>query len=222
MSKFFKQPAIFSHQRSGRWFYTGSICKNYDITNHEIYKYHLGPWGFEDEHWSVIENQFPICVHRDGRDVLTSLWYWSMGSGKPVEGNVQWNAQRSSFSVWLRSGPSHYTIDDTNEGEMPVEYWARYTQEMLKIGEFFHTKYEDLHLSNYEGGDHPILVRIGEECKLGRKPAVREICPVAQGVGHMPRKKVIGDYKNHFNENDLSYFVKIAGDVMDKLFPGGW
>ncbi len=50
-------------------------------------------------------------------------------------------------------------------------------------------------------------------CKL----IVDKVKTVDKLVGHITRKGIIGDWKNHFTDEDLNYFWSRAGEGMKKL-----
>lgn len=162
-----------------------------------------------------------LYVYRDGRDVMVSLYYYSM--------RTQPDVREMSFSEFLRSANSLDVISHLSR----VQYWCRHVEGWLDRQ--VHTAtYESFH-SDYEGavrrlaGDlnlqiRPRLRRIdlpSERRNVLTYPrkAVERFITRSKGKSSAanPRKGIVGDWKAHFSQEDLAFFLEHAGDLMHRL-----
>jgi hypothetical protein len=199
---------------------------------------HDPPWTFEyskiPKDWirRCEHELFAIVIHRDGRDVLPSLYRWStsrLGGSHKIyieagkrkkEGapTIMEATKGMSFSEWLRS--DKFIGDFKRKGDTPVIYWERYTREILEF-DAYHIRYEDVNTKNFED-DNPILLDLEQRYGLKRRPKQKVLAPQKKLCAPLSHKGIIGDWKDYFTEDDLDYFIDISGDVMDKLYPEGW
>ena len=174
--------------------------------------------------WYEREGIQPIVIHRDGRDVMVSLYFWSKHSGgggvrsldneytgkNSTVTTIKDEVDKMTFSGWLRSNTfvaSSPELDDT-----PVTYWNKYTLEMIDF-EAYHVTYEGLNTGLMDI-DNPVLLGLEKELKLERLDGIKILTqhPHPSGPAHGPG--IVGRWKEFFDEDDLGYFTREASDAM--------
>jgi len=169
---------------------------------------------FSDSYLSgIIRTRTCIYLVRDARDVLvSSYYYWKAGREPDFRVHAIFN--ELSFSQYLHGeavdvgkrvcGKSFILPEMFSD---PIKHWLSYAEWSNKI---FTVRFEDLK-TNYED----VIISVGKY--IGRNVYDDVVKYVAKLVGHSPRKGIIGDWKNHFSEEDLEYVWNIAGDTMTKF-----
>ncbi len=153
-----------------------------------------------------------IYIVRDGRDVLTSCYYWHLKSGE-VRDEWGWRMKErdwEKFEEFLRSPIFMHNNVTVRGAKNPIWYWKHHVRSWIRAGVPWF-RYEDL-----INDEKKTLKRIGETLGLKvRKGAKFE--RFQKLVGFSPRKGIIGDWRNLFNVYDLKRFNGIAGDLMAEL-----
>jgi hypothetical protein len=181
-------------------------------------------WKLDDERHhalDILKKSTTIYVHRDGRDVMVSLYHY-MKSFREDFADL-------SFSDFIR-------MDNELDGEPLMSrpaYWAYHVQTWLahpntisiayesletdfeatveKMGNFLNIKLSntlqtvDLHQSKHT---QPITTRLLKMMGLRRGKISTAVAP---------RKGKSGDWRNHFSDDDLDYFMSESGEVMRQL-----
>ncbi|MCZ6688427.1 MAG: sulfotransferase domain-containing protein [Planctomycetota bacterium] len=171
---------------------------------------------------ALVEGSRRIYVHRDGRDVLVSLYHYLQ------EFSVE--AQGIDFSTFLRE-ENDYLPCGAN-GANRVEYWRAHVEGWLARPGIHRIAYESMH------SDHEAVVnRIVEGLDIGpaaarlkrvtlpsrslwaraRRRLGRRLFPRQTSSAVRPRTGHVGDWKTHFSEVDRALFDSQAGDLLTRL-----
>lgn len=163
-----------------------------------------------------------LYIHRDGRDVLTSLYYYHAGFDKKI--------RSLSFSEYIRM-PNDFDSSTYRGAMNRAEYWGYHVESWLDKHGTMMISYEDLRddydvvlrkVADFLGEDvanHLIDVRLSANGTLGRiaqKLKSRFYNLVSQRRVHTSvsfRRGQIGDWRKVFSQADLGFFQKHAGDV---------
>ena len=144
-----------------------------------------------------------IYVYRDGRDVLTSLYYYVSKISGP----------RDCFYEFLKEVPKTF---DGNR----VEYWVHHVTGWIGCGSIFLVSFEDL-LQAPEN----IVQRVGawlgfpvptDIANMDMNAAVSTGREVTRS-SVLPRKGTAGDHKSHFDERCRILFDDAASELMKRL-----
>lgn len=198
-----KQFLIIGHRRSGNYFLWNLLKSNFgtDVFPSEKnfqFTYHR---PLKDSNPEILmKSKNCIYLVRDCRDTLVSSWYyWRAGKESGYE--VKEIFKNLTFSQYLHgniSGKGTLFSD-------PIQHWLEYTE---WVDVLFTVKFEDLKIelekTMKDIGDYFNLLLINSEVKT-----------VNNLVGHATRKGIIGDWKNHFTDEDLDYFWERAGETME-------
>jgi hypothetical protein len=176
---------------------------------------------------SLLEKSKVVYVYRDGRDVLVSLYYYM----RSFDSNIR----DVSFSDFIRM-ENEFDMPNSEPGLNRVEYWMFHVEGWLRQSNVFAISYENLH-RDYEWTikqlgkylemqpdvvmkpiELPIRHSSSKVCKLLSR-AVRMIRPQNTGSSSaiLPRKGIIGDWRQHFLDEDVRFFNHIAGDLLRYL-----
>ena len=171
---------------------------------------------------SVLDSSPIVYVHRDGRDVMTSLYYYMQSFDETVKGQ--------SFPAFLRGEAS---LDGVATGLSRPAYWAHHAAAWLTRPNLLAVSYGALE-SDYEAA----LRRMAAFLKVKLNRSLRPIqLPGAQskptyyqrikwklGIRQkklssavQPRRGKSGDWRSHFSERDLAFFMSEAGEMMGQL-----
>ena len=153
-----------------------------------------------------------IHIARDGRDVVTSSWFhqfrdkpdWFLQYENDFNGFVKYWTEE----IWMKAN------------RKCLDFKAEYPQDYLSI------KYEDLIES-----PHTALTNLITSMGIDSDDTSVEQCLEAASFEKMSkgrksgeedknsffRKGIAGDWQNHFQENDLQTFNKIAARMMSRL-----
>jgi hypothetical protein len=196
---------IIGHRRSGNHFLWHLLKSNFgtDIFSPSKkfqFTYHRPIKSANPE--ALMKSKHCIHLMRDCRDVLVSSWYY-WRKGKESNYGVRKIFENSTFSQYL-----HGELPVDNKGTLfsnPIKHWLEYTE---WVDVLFTVKFEDLKIelekTMKDIGDYFNLLLINSEVKT-----------VNNLVGHATRKGIIGDWKNHFTDEDLDYFWERAGETME-------
>lgn len=180
---------------------------------------------------SVASDAKTIYVCRDGRDVMTSLYYYAL-KVKPALRDV-------TFSRFLRmrdpldARPSRPDVGN-------VAYWKRHVTGWINQPDVFAVSFESL-ISEYDEQvarlasflNQPVpsqvtrVVRTGRSNSLpdgawarSREKLTKTFLRLIKGVDITSvdfRRGQVGSFREIFTENDLQYFDSVAGDLMAQL-----
>ena len=198
------------------------------LDGHVILKIHDLPsanyWNGQQERefaLAIIKGSPTIYVYRDGRDVMVSLYYYM----KQFRGDFA----DLSFSDFLR-------MDNELDGEPTMSrpaFWAHHVQTWLAQPNLVSVGYESLE-TDYEATvqrmadflqirlDSPlqsIHVQKQKQNKSFGNRLLNKVGLKSEKVSSAvsPRKGKSGDWRNHFSDDDLGFFMTEAGDVMRRL-----
>lgn len=149
-----------------------------------------------------------IHITRDGRDVVTSSWFHQFRN-KP-DWFMEYENDFTSFvkywtrEIWMKAN------------KKCLDFKADFPQDYISV------KYEDL-VDTPEKTLSQLITKMGiepirncldsasfEKLSNGRKSGEED-------KGSFFRKGIAGDWKNHFKEQDINAFDKIAGRMMKRL-----
>lgn len=209
---------IISHRRSGTHFLWETLKLNFGVDASSKKEGKMGGFKYhkplkDANSKSLMNNRTCIYLVRDGRDVLVSNYYYWLAGKEPSYG-VQKIFENMSFSQYIHG--EAYTIvkevrkENPKVGDLfanPIQHWIDYNKWSNKL---LTIRFEDIK-NNLE----ETLMRISNYIGITFKS--NKIKTVDKLVGHLPRKGIIGDWRNHFSKEDLDYFWKIAGNDMEKL-----
>ncbi len=176
----------------------------------------------------LFDNSKLIYVHRDGRDVMTSLFYY----GKKFMPEIA----DLSFSEFIRM-KNNFDFSTYAGTLNRVEYWKYHVESWLNNNDVLHLCFED-YKSDFEGTINKIanFIEVSPPKKITtmtRKAPPKYLSSnklynrlnaiylhrIAKKK-YQPyffRKGKSGDHKNHFNEKDYEFFFGITGELMKKL-----
>ncbi len=163
-----------------------------------------------------------IYVHRDGRDVMVSLYHYLRSFSE--------TARSQTFAEFLRS---ESTLDGETTCMSRPAYWAHHARAWLRQPNLLPVSYSALE-SDYDSVLRAMADFLG--VRLRRSPRSITL-PGAQASPTLfdkarwklglrrerlssavqPRRGSSGDWRNHFDENDLAFFMSEAGDMMREL-----
>lgn len=174
-----------------------------------------------------------VYVYRDGRDVLVSLYHYAKKFNPEIE--------QISFSDFIRMDDEGSRSVGNGECISRMEYWRRHVEGWLARPDVLGLQYESLH-SNYEESVANIanflelkpqsnikkieLPKYGNRSSATGKMVAKAmdmlrsmLRPKSLGKSSavLPRKGVVGDWRQHFAEEDLLLFDTVAGDLMRQL-----
>jgi hypothetical protein len=172
-----------------------------------------------------------IYVYRDGRDVLTSLYFY-MQRDEPAIANL-------SMSEFIRME------NDFDQGSYEaklnrIEYWSYHLKSWFGRDELLYLNFDELvnhypetinRMANFLALEPPQTMvdirrreskyeqnRVYQWFKVLKEKVIDKYLEI--GVRHTSvrfRKGKSQDYLNYFTEDDLDYFDSIASDVMSKV-----
>ena len=171
---------------------------------------------------AVLRNSPTIYVHRDGRDVLASLYYYMQSFSE--------TARNQSFAQFLRgeAAPAGDGAALSRPG-----YWAYHAESWLKKDNLLALSYDDLENSS-EAALRKIAafldIRLEENLRLPALPGARDNEPMLDNVlGRLglwrrqssppdqARVGKSGDWRKLFDRRDREFFMKEAGEMMRRL-----
>jgi len=171
---------------------------------------------------AVLQHSPTIYVHRDGRDVMVSLYFYMQSFSETV--------RHQSFARFLRG-------DAAQSGEESAlsrpAYWALHVETWLKKQNLLALSYGDLE-TNYEATVRKLAAFL--QVGVNDNPRPLDISRTAEdepGLGTMldrlglrswqnpfadpTRQGKSGDWRKLFDRRDREFFMKEAGGAMKKL-----
>jgi hypothetical protein len=127
-----------------------------------------------------------VYVMRDPRDTLVSFYYYL---GQPHSSLSEF--LRQPLSAYLRWANSRH-----GNSNSVAERWANHVKGWLEADDTVVVRYEELK-TDYRG----VLGRVSQFLNLKRLPFVAPV-DLHEGYSIAPRKGVIGDWRNHFTDDD--------------------
>ena len=198
------------------------------LSRQVLIKVHDLPLGafWQSEHerqyaLAIMQNSPTIYVHRDGRDVMVSLYHYMK--------SFREDFAELSFSDFIR-------MNNELDGEPIMSrpaYWAHHVETWLAHPNTISIAYESLEL-DYEATVQKMASFLNISLnntlqtvdlhhskqkktlanRLLKKVGLQQ-AKVSTAVA--PRKGKSGDWRNHFSDDDLNYFMAEAGEVMHQL-----
>ena len=171
---------------------------------------------------TVLHNSPTIYVHRDGRDVMVSLYYYRQSFSETV--------RNQSFAQFLRGETA---LDGVDSGFSRPGYWAFHVQSWLERANVLAISYGDLE-TRYEATVQKMAsflqVGLNDSLQPLSLPGPQDGRPLIGnvlgrlGVGRrsgsypvQPRVGRSGDWRNLFDKRDRDFFMVEAGTMMRKL-----
>lgn len=164
-----------------------------------------------------------IYVHRDGRDVLVSQYFY--------ERNFNKVAKEQTFSEYLRS-PNSFDVQTYRPEMNRVGYWVFHIDSWIKKRNVLVISYDDLQY-DYAAALRKIAGFIDEPLENEIRDIRRDVSStntisklkrlIIRQIGSVRyssvgfRRGMSGDWKNHFSEEDLEYFIIRGGDLNLRL-----
>lgn len=155
-----------------------------------------------------------IYILRDVRDVLTSQFHFMVGLDTDFQGFLRGKANPRSMISRGGNGPiftpSHlYPCIQERIRPHPIQAWAKHSKWIDEDWVDVY-KFEDIVKDQAQ-----FVIWLVEKYNLKlNKSAIQTVDKL---VGVKPRKGIVGDWKEHFTDNDLEYLWNIAGDRMVEL-----
>lgn len=181
-------------------------------------------WAGMDERLfarTLLRNSPTIYIHRDGRDVMVSLYYYMKSFSETV--------RNQSFTQFLRADAA---VDGDDTGMSRPGYWAYHASCWLKTDNTLSITYGDLE-GRYEATVRQMAAFLDVSLHQSLKPLRMPGPPARQSalesllgkVGlwrrrtgpEQPRVGRSGDWRSHFDKRDHAFFMKEAGEVMRQL-----
>lgn len=188
-----------------------------------VHDFFIGDMNLKGFIQQIFDEAKIIYVHRDGRDVMVSLYHY--------ERNFNQVAKEQSFTEYLRASNSFDVPTYQNEMDR-VEYWRFHINSWIKKENILVVSYDDLQ-NEYAASLQKIAAFIEEPLEQDirdvRRRAngnyyiskiKRRLLKQAGNVRYSSvgfRKGVSGDWKEHFSEEDLSFFAEKGGELNRRL-----
>ncbi len=171
---------------------------------------------------TILHNSPTIYVHRDGRDVMVSLYYYMQSLSETT--------RNQSFAQFLRADA---TADGMTTAMSRPGYWARHATAWLQQDNMLAVAYQDLE-EQYEATVGKMAAFLGVSLNTALQPLRMPGPPANEGAllnlagklglrrrrgakPNRPRVGRSGDWRAHFDKRDLEFFMSEAGDVMRQL-----
>ena len=171
---------------------------------------------------TVLRNSPTIYVHRDGRDVMVSLYYYMQSFSETV--------RNQSFARFLRGemAPDAEGFSRSRPG-----FWAFHVESWLKKDNLMAVSYGDLE-TNYEATLRRMAafldVRLRDSLQPLTLPGPQDSEPMLDNMlgrlgvrrrrgsqAEKPRVGKSGDWRKLFDKRDSEFFMQEAGATMRKL-----
>ncbi len=171
---------------------------------------------------TVLQHSPAIYLHRDGRDVMVSLYYYMQSFSE--------TARNQSFAEFLRG-------ESAPAGDAPAlsrpGYWARHVQSWLKKDSLLPIAYDSLE-AEYEATLRKMAAFLGVDLRPSFRPLMRPGPPESEATlgavlgrlrarpwrgatADQARMGKSGGWRKHFNRRDREFFMREAGDAMKRL-----
>jgi hypothetical protein len=147
-----------------------------------------------------------IYIVRDGRDVLVSQFYFCKRLKTDFHGFIRGEGNLDIDRIY-RKNP--FPSIQLRVRENPAKAWIDHTQ-------WIKEDWVDLYWYEWiRNNQEEFIIELADRYNL--KTIHDYPKPVKKLVGVKPRKGIVGDWKNHFDDEDLEYFWDIAGKRMEEL-----
>lgn len=182
-------------------------------------------WSRRDE-WqfarTILKNSPTIYVHRDGRDVMVSLYYYMQSFSETV--------RNQSFARFLRGESALAGVDSAFSRP---GFWAHHVKSWLDKDNLLAVSYSDIE-TDYEA----TVRRMADFLDVGLGESLRPVSPLGRhaddgmiesmlsrlGVrrrrgspNDRPRIGRSGDWRRLFDKGDREFFMSEAGHMMRRL-----
>lgn len=171
---------------------------------------------------TVLHHSPTIYAHRDGRDVMVSLYYYMQSFSETV--------RNQTFAQFLRGEPSH---DGDDSSLSRPGYWAIHVQSWLRKENMLAIAYSDLE-TKYEATVKKMAafldVQLNDSLRPLSLPGPQEDEPLIDsmlgrlgvrrrrgGPADKARVGKSGDWKELFDKRDREFFIKEAGETLRLL-----
>lgn len=171
---------------------------------------------------TLLQHSPTIYVHRDGRDVMVSMYYFMQSFSETV--------RNQSFSKFLRGEAA--TDGETIAMSRPG-FWAFHVETWMKKDNLLAISYDDLEV-NYEATIRKMAAFLDinlnsrlrplmtprpqeNEAKLGNVLERLGLRRRRGAFAAQPRIVKSGDWRKLFDRRDRDFFIKEAGDTMARL-----
>ena len=182
-------------------------------------------WTGRDERQFVgriLRNSPTIYVHRDGRDVLVSLYYYMKSISETV--------RNQSFSRFLRGEVNQAGAES---GMSRPGYWAHHVNSWLAMENLMAIAYRDLE-TDYDAAVRRMAAFLDVQLNPRLQPVnalsqnedegkfeavvdrLRFLLRLKSAADH-PRVGKSGDWRRLFDRRDEEFFLAEAGDTLRKL-----
>jgi len=189
----------------------------------------------------IYNNAKTVYVSRECRDLLVSLYYFMKNGGGHTNG-LEIRLQEATFSDFIRMpnrqihAMRSYQPYDQNR----ISYWLHHVEEWSDRDNVLHVSYEDLSESHSQTTDR-LLREMGFRGvaskpvqnvplrRYHRKPGLarflrrldvfnmRRLVIKQKNTSVMARKGIIGDWKNHFTDQDLEFYQSVMCENTERL-----
>ena len=229
---------VFSHERSGTHLALNLLYRNLYIQQHflDLPVWKNSQFHHLENHWKESEKKvqffqssgglikshceaeiykkylpkFPVVyVVRDPRDTLVSFYYYLNNKEFHLNNPGLACLTCESFSEFLRRPLDSFLRFgfSINSGmENVVERWARHYSGWKKEPSCLVVRYEDLLQKMFWS-----VWRVGFFAKVLPKVFLRSY-KVGENGAILPRKGVVGDWKNHFSASDLKFTKEVLSE----------
>ena len=171
---------------------------------------------------TVLQHSPTIYVHRDGRDVLVSMYYYMQSFSETV--------RNQSFAQFLRGESSH---DGADSSLSRPGYWANHVQSWLRKDNLLAIAYSDLE-NRYEATVQKMAafldVQLHKTLRPLSPPGAQDSEPLIEsmlgrlgvrrrrgGPADQARVGNTGDWRKLFDKRDREFFMKEAGETLRLL-----
>ena len=170
---------------------------------------------------AILQHSPTIYAHRDGRDVMVSLYYYMQSFSE--------TARHQSFAQFLRGDSA---LAGEASGFSRPGYWAFHVQSWLKKDNLLAVSYDELE-TNYESTARRLAdflqISLNDSLRPLTLPGPQEDEAILGNVlgklglrrrGGYPDQARIGksgDWRKHFDRRDREFFMKEAGETMERL-----
>lgn len=168
---------------------------------------------------TILKNSPTIYVHRDGRDVMVSLYYYMQSFSETV--------RNQSFARFLRGESALAGVDS---GFSRPGFWAHHVESWLDKDNLLAVSYSDIE-TNYAA----TVRQMAEFLEVSLRPDLQPVSALGrqddeskiEGMlgrlglrlrrGDRPRIGRSGDWRGLFDKRDREFFMREAGDMMRRL-----
>ncbi|MEN8154846.1 MAG: sulfotransferase domain-containing protein [Acidobacteriota bacterium] len=191
-----------------------TILKTHTPGNFEIFEPFVQQAKFIKE--EIIPQSKIIYIYRDGRDVMTSLYYYMLRSKKI--GEISFNEFLETFNNF----DEFYLIRNR------IEFYKYHIDSWMLKKNIYTLNYESLHLSYLDSLKSiseylglPLKNKI-DSIKLSKynriQRAIRRFIPgIFKTTAVLPRVGKTGDWRNSFDNNSKEIYKKYSGEILVEL-----